>query len=106
MFGNYGMQQSNIVWVNGEAGANAYPVPPGCSMQLMDRENPVFYIKTVDPSGMPQKLRKFHYNEEIQQETPNGNFVSRDEFNKLMEQLAALNRELGIGTQAEVKNNG
>lgn len=106
MFGNYGMQQSNIIWVNGEAGANAYPVPPGCSMLLMDRENPVFYIKTVDPSGMPQKLRKFSYSEEIQQEAPAGNFVSRDEFNALVQQLAALNRELGVGAQTEVQNNG
>lgn len=99
--------QCNINWVNGEAGARAFPLMPGCSAQLMDRDEPIFYIKTVDMSGMPM-IRKFSYSEIIPQpaSAPSGDFVSRNEFNALMEQLAALNRELGIGAKQEGANNG
>lgn len=104
MFGNpYG--NCNIIWANNEADARAHPVAPGCSAQIMDRNEQIFYIKSVDASGMPM-FRKFSYSEIIEQPAPSGDFVSRAEFNKLMEQLAALNRELGVGTQTEVQNNG
>lgn len=104
MFGNpYG--NCNIIWANNEADARAHPVAPGCSAQIMDRNEQIFYIKSVDTSGMPM-FRKFSYSEIIEQPAPSGDFVSRAEFNKLMEQLAALNRELGVGTQTEVQSNG
>ncbi len=105
MYGNpYGT--TNIIWTSGgEAGARSHPVAPGCSAQLMDRDESVFYIKSVDASGMPT-LRTFAYKEIVQQSAPSGDYVSRDEFNKLVQQLAALNRELGVSTQTEVQNNG
>lgn len=104
MFGNpYG--NCNIIWANSEADARAHPVAPGCSAQIMDRNEQIFYIKSTDASGMPI-FRKFSYKEIIEQSAPSGDFVSRTEFNQLMEQLAALNRELGIGTKQEGANNG
>lgn len=42
-----------IIWVQGEAGAKAYLVAPGCTVQLWDSENPVIYLKSADMSGMP-----------------------------------------------------
>lgn len=104
MFGNpYG--NCNIIWANCEADARAHPVAPGCSAQIMDRNEQIFYIKSTDASGMPI-FRKFSYKEIIEQPAPSGDFVSRNEFNQLMEQLAALNRELGIGAKQEGENNG
>ena len=35
-------------WVQGEAGAKAYPVAPNTSILLMDSEESVFYIKATD----------------------------------------------------------
>lgn len=55
--------QSGMVWVQGEAGAKAYPVAPGNSMPLFDSEVERFFIKTVDISGMPNPLREFTYKE-------------------------------------------
>ena len=49
-------QSSNnpgFVWVQGEAGAKAYPVAAGNSVLLMDSENPVLYMKSTDQSGRP-----------------------------------------------------
>lgn len=92
-------QQTNsgFNWVrNGEAGANAYPVAPGRSELLMDTDNPVFYIKTVDQSGMPMPLRIFDYSErkspnsEVKEAKPTiqtDKFVSRDEFENFRDEI-------------------
>lgn len=55
--------QNSIVWVQGEAGAKAYPVPAGSNALLMDSESECFYIKSTDASGMPMPLRVFKYEE-------------------------------------------
>lgn len=47
------MQNTNIVWVQGEAGAKSYLVAPNTTVQLWDSENPVIYLKSADASGMP-----------------------------------------------------
>ena len=52
-------QQNNnvgIIWVQGEAGAKAYPVSPNSKVLLMDSENPVLYVKSVNASGIPEPL--------------------------------------------------
>lgn len=57
---------NSIIWVQGEAGAKAYPVAPGNSVLLMDSETECFYIKSTDSSGIPMPLRVFSYNEIVQ----------------------------------------
>ena len=84
---------TNIIWVQGESAAKAYPVMPGQSMILMDSEATLMYIKSTDQSGMPLPLRIFEYTEK----TPNGNpvspvenktdCISREEFDKFKEEL-------------------
>lgn len=87
-------QQQNstgIIWVQGEAGAKAYPVAPGNSILLMDSENSFFYIKSTDTSGVPQPIRKFKYEEytgEPKKEEPKqpeidlSNFVTKEELDE------------------------
>ena len=43
---------NGITWVMGISEAKAYPVGPGGTALLMDSEQPRFYIKTADNSGM------------------------------------------------------
>lgn len=103
-------QQINnqIIWVQGEAAAKAYPVDPGQSVQLMDSEESVFYIKSTDQSGMPQPLRIFDYKERTsERSTPaaakntNDDFVSRKEFEEFREDvkrsIKGLRKEEGEG---------
>ena len=78
---------SGIIWVQGESAAKAYPVASGQSVQLMDSEESVFYIKSTDQSGMPQPLRVFEYKERTQAHNapvmaskPLEEYVSRKEF--------------------------
>lgn len=44
---------SGIIWVQGEAGAKSYLVPPSTTVQLWDSEAQVIYVKSADASGMP-----------------------------------------------------
>lgn len=86
---------SVILWVQGEAGAKAFPVGAGQSVQLMDSEENVFYIKSVDQSGMPRPLRIFDYKERssdnsdapIQKNIVSDDFVSRKEFDEFREDV-------------------
>ena len=80
----------NIVWVQGENAARSTQVNPGNSVLMMDSEQQVFYIKTVDASGIPQPLRIFPYTEKVDvaknaTTTPiekQSDYVTRDEFEK------------------------
>lgn len=103
-------QQINnqIIWVQGEAAAKAYPVASGQSVQLMDSEDSVFYIKSTDQSGMPQPLRIFDYKERTsERSTPaaakntNDDFVSRKEFEEFREDvkrsIKGIRKEEGDG---------
>lgn len=86
-----------IIWVQGEAGAKAYLVAPGNTVQLWDSENQVIYLKSADMSGMPS-MRILEYTERtaahktapVGPQTPQVQYVTIEEFNALSERLAAL----------------
>lgn len=84
--------QSSIVWVQGIEGAKAYPVATGNSVLLMDSEESVFYIKTTDPSGMPQPLRVYDYTERMAKAEANvdmSSYVTRDELEERLKKITA-----------------
>lgn len=103
---SYAPQHSGIVWVQGEAGAKAYPVPAGSNMLLMDSEGECFYIKSTDMSGMPQPLRIFEYKEVVKTQEPNysqaalpdmNQYVKKEEFEKLQKKFEELKGEMKDG---------
>lgn len=89
--------QNGIIWVQGEAGAKSYLTTAGQSVLLMDSEKNSFYIKLIDPSGMPLPLRIFDYTErntmQTAQEVQNfpvsdmTNYITRQEFEEKISQL-------------------
>ena len=83
---------SNMIWVQGESGAKAFPTAPGVSQALFDSEAQLFYIKSVDQSGMPKPLRIFRYTECNENEVKKADidtsmFVTWDEFDKAIASL-------------------
>lgn len=103
-------QQPNqsLIYVQGEAAAKSWMVGAGQSVLLMDSENPVFYIKSADASGIPLPLRVFDYKERTQNTPQNvpqatqseqinldDKYVTRQEYDtlqgKYMEILERLN---------------
>lgn len=91
------VNDNGILWVQGEAGAKSWAVAPGKSVMLMDSESNTFYIKSSDASGMPMPLRIFDYQERTVQQTQpqvaqhneidTSQFVTREEFNKKLDEL-------------------
>lgn len=79
---------NGITWVQGEAAAKSHPVASGQSALLMDSEESVFYIKSMDQSGMPLPLRIFDYKERqtekssagVNREQSANDYVPRSEF--------------------------
>lgn len=98
---NQPMQQpaqanQSLIYVQGEAAAKSWMVGAGQSVLLMDSENPVFYIKSADASGIPLPLRVFDYTERTQNTSQNvpqatnpaqidldGKYVTRAEYDDL-----------------------
>ena len=108
-------QAGGLQWVQGEAGAKAFPVSAGQSVLLMDSENNVFYIKSTDNSGMPLPLRTFDYKERTAQSTPKmaqnapqavidtSLFVTRNELEERLAEIVAKSRGIPNETKGDVE---
>ena len=92
------VNDTGILWVQGEAGAKSWAVAPGKSVMLMDSESNTFYIKSSDNNGMPMPLRIFDYTERTQQSTQPVNviqheqidtsqFITKEEFEKRLSEF-------------------
>lgn len=81
---------SGLNWVQGEAGAKSWIVPPGGTALLMDSESMRFYIKSTDMNGVPG-MRVFEYTEIANQpkpaDIPADKFVTREEFMNFVNSL-------------------
>lgn len=97
------VSNNGINWVSGESGAKSWMVGRGETVLLMDSENPVFYLKSSDQSGMPLPLRVFDYSERVQNVAQaqnanlislNDNLVTREEFDDLRAKYEDLERQI------------
>lgn len=102
---------SNLIWVQGEAGAKSYLVAPNTTVQLWDSENQTIYLKSADATGMPS-IKTLDYT--IRESMPNNvniaptidsnAFATKDEVNILAQQIAALQGRLeGLAAKSTVK---
>ncbi len=112
--GQAASQGPEMIWVQGEVGAKAYMVAPGCTIILWDSEQPIFYIKSADLRGAPS-MQIFDYSERQMNTMPQSGsvdttkFVTRDEFNAVFNRLQSLESTItqpltGTGTGGEITN--
>lgn len=86
---------NGVIWVQGEAGAKAYPVAAGNSVLMMDIESPTVYMKTVEANGMPQPLKVYDLIEKTPRNAPNSSpndesvYVTKKEFEAFRAQIMA-----------------
>ncbi len=96
--GNY-----NIIWVNGEIGAKAYPLfKPNSFVILMDNEEDnVFYIKMTDAQGRVSLSRNKYYPEEEQTNTSVdlSQYVKKDELRDLLMSIIPQSQEEGTNNE-------
>ena len=89
---NQNTQLNTFQWVQGQAGAEAYPVAPGASVILMDSNAPVIYYKSADQSGRYLPMKTYDLVERTEpvqgpNEAPSidtSSFVKRDEIDNLV----------------------
>ena len=99
MFTPITQQQNQImlVPVQGEGGAQMYPVAAGTTVALIDFDACTFWLKTTAPNGLPQQMRKFEFKEIVQATPTDTNAVSREEFTSLQEKMDKILEALGEG---------
>lgn len=98
-FLNYQPQKNGINWVQGLEGAKAFQLIPNSNTVLMDSENDgIFYIKVCDNIGMCS-LRKFRYQEIIDEPQQTNQYVTRDELMNILKELKNEQTISGIDTE-------
>lgn len=107
------VNDTGILWVQGEAGAKSWAIAPGKSVMLMDSESNTFYIKSSDNSGMPMPLRIFDYTERNTRQPQNqamphkeidtSQFVTWDDFDKRLKEKL---QEIFVDRKKEVEVDG
>lgn len=111
MSGTSQVQQSGIIWVQGEAGAKSYLVAPNTTVQLWDSESQVIYLKSADASGMPSmKIIDYTIRNSTQpqpqpQPQPTTDYVTKDEFDSFKQQVQKMiggrNNESTVSTNKQ-----
>ena len=86
-------QQTGINWVQGEAGAKAYMVAPGCTVQLWDSEEKVIYLKSADASGMPS-MKVLDYTIRGDEQKTTDEYATKDELKALADKIKSLKDEI------------
>lgn len=89
---------SDIIWVQGEAGAKGYLVAPNNTVVLWDTESPTIYVKTADGTGIPSmRILEFTERTETPKSPPTshvcacaGKYPTIEEFEALKATVAAL----------------
>ena len=94
-----------VLFVDGIEGANSWVVQAGRKVFLMDRNANTFYIKSVNPNGMPNPLEIYDYKRRETAQTAtesDSKYVTHEE---LEERLAALKKPVSRRTKKEVEND-
>lgn len=104
---NFQQQQNNnsnmnsyMVWVQGKAGAQSYPVGRGTTLPLFDSEGDYLYIKSVDSNGIPLPLvtkvisdPPVEVQAEVVETTPQvdmSDYVTKQSYDELMKKYGEL----------------
>lgn len=91
---------SNLIWVQGEAGAKSYLVAPNNTVQLWDSERQTIYLKSADASGMPSmKILDYKVREAVPAAAPVAPanppaYALKDDVDALYSQISALRAEI------------
>jgi len=100
-------QNSNMIWVQGEAGAKSYLVAPNTTIQLWDSEAQTIYLKSADASGMPS-MKVLDYTIRNAQETPTTplkddgvSYATKEDLEALKDEITALKKKVDTRKRKE-----
>lgn len=94
---------TNIVWVQGEAGAMAHHLDPGQMMALFDSERDYLYLAAQTSENIPVRIKKYQLvevpldseksTEVIMPDIDLSDYVGREEFDRKLKELGYVTRE-------------
>lgn len=91
---------TNLIWVQGEAGAKSYLVAPNSTVTLWDTESETIYVKSADASGMPS-MKVLDYKIRGASEPQNipmqSGFATKDDLDALRADFNALKAQIAEG---------
>lgn len=108
---NQAPQQSSDgrVYVNGRAGADAYPLPMGVNfMILWDTDAHRFYVKGYDNNGMPRVLEDNDYGPHIDPEpmqqtsVDTSSFATKEDIKRMREDFDSILSQLAVGNGGRI----
>lgn len=79
-----------MILVNSEQEAMNWSVLPGNSVFFMDSNNKLFYIKSVDLSGIPS-FKKYKFEEVVETKYDSRDYISREEFEEFKKKFNKSN---------------
>lgn len=89
---------SNLIWVQGEAGAKSYLVAPNTTVQLWDSERQCIYLKSADASGMPSmKVLDYTIRDNHPAPAPvtaQTEYATKEDVNVLYNQISGIRAEI------------
>lgn len=104
---------SQLIWVQGEAGAKSYMVAPNQTVTLWDSEQNIIYIKSADASGMPS-MRVLDYTIREDAARPlkmaaQSDYATKDDVVSIQKQIdeirANLGRRKGVKNESSVPSD-
>lgn len=101
----FSQQQSNTFdWIRGgEVAVNAYQVQPGNTVRLMDADNPVLYVKTVDFTGKPLvEIYDLVLRQNKPEQEPSSEFVTKTDLQAII--ADTVRKELNRATKQNSKS--
>ena len=76
-------------------------VPAGQTVAFIDFSDGVFWLKSTNANNIPQYMRKFKFEEIVQSpQIPQGDFVSKSDFEELKALVIALGGKLNESNSA------
>jgi len=84
-------QNSGLIWVASEDEANRWFVSPNTAVALWNKADKIIYVKSADALGMTSmKKLKYEFIDDTPNTVPQGEFVSKADFDALAEQVKKL----------------
>jgi hypothetical protein len=83
--------KSDIIWVNGLAGANAYQMMPNSSASLFDKNENLVYIKSTDGAGFAT-VKTYQLIEKVEPDVIETVYITKNEYTDLVKRLEKLER--------------
>lgn len=100
------MQPFQQIFVQGEAGARAYQLPPGCNFGILwDAESSTFYIKRIDQNGRPMPLEIYDYAAHVDPPAPQVDLSQYVTTAQLKQELEEIVGKLSVGSQGRIVLN-